>query len=133
MRFSYLLFLFTLSGKAQYSEPVPEKDVLMGYGRQIFLNGVNISGSREQVLKDVTLYIDAQGHMRITAPQYSVKNTESYHPLLPRELPKYEKSTDFAKLKKELETLKKSQSKEKGISQKPKPILEKDFNVEKLP
>ena len=60
--------------------------------RNIYLNGVNISNVRQQTLENVTLEIDEEGNLKILAPQYEVGSNSTFHPLLPSELPKLQKS-----------------------------------------
>lgn len=50
-------------------------------GRSIFLNGTDISSSRSQDLKGVTIHIDESGDVFITAPNYQVNEEDSYIPL----------------------------------------------------
>ena len=130
----YALFFLSLfifrSSFAEFKEPQPEVDGIVGYGRQIYLNGVNISGSRGQNLYKVNVYIDPHGHIRISAPQYSVEEQESYHPLLPNEIPQLSKGMNQENVLKELSNMKVKKKKEH--LGKPKPILEKDFNVKKM-
>ena len=49
--------------------------------RSIFVNGVDITGAVEQTLREVTVYIDKNGDVLITAPQYRVLAKESVKPL----------------------------------------------------
>lgn len=59
--------------------------------RIIYLNGNNVSSVRNQTLENVTIRIDENGNVHITAPQYEVATDSSYHPLLPSELPRFPK------------------------------------------
>ena len=49
--------------------------------RSIFVNGVDITGAVDQTLREVTVYIDKNGDVLITAPQYRVLAKESVKPL----------------------------------------------------
>jgi hypothetical protein len=60
-------------------------------GRAIYLNGENISSVRNQDLENVHVQIDPNGNIYIDAPQYEVNTEQSYHPLFPKELPKFPK------------------------------------------
>lgn len=53
--------------------------------RSLYLNGIDISGSLEQTLKNVTVRIDKGGNVYITAPHYHVNEEEGYVPLGPKE------------------------------------------------
>jgi hypothetical protein len=64
-------------------------------GRSIYLNGENISSIRDQELDNVNLKIDNNGNIFIEAQQYEVGTEQSYHPLLPKELPKFQKEKHF--------------------------------------
>jgi nucleoid-associated protein YgaU len=59
--------------------------------RKVFLNGTNISSLRGETLDNVQVRIDEQGDIHLLAPHYEVSEESSYHPLLPRELPRYSK------------------------------------------
>jgi len=49
--------------------------------RSIYLNGIDISSSRNQTLKKVNLRIDENGNLYIEAPHYQVDEQQSYTPL----------------------------------------------------
>jgi hypothetical protein len=57
----------------------------------VYLNGVNVVGLRNQTMKGVNIRFDENGNVFIDAPQYEVQYDTSYHPLLPDELPGFEK------------------------------------------
>lgn len=57
----------------------------------VYLNGVNVVGLRNQSMKGVNVRFDENGNVFIDAPQYEVQYDTSYHPLLPDELPGFEK------------------------------------------
>jgi hypothetical protein len=59
--------------------------------RMLYLNGTNISSSREQELENVNVRIDAHGNVFLSAPHYEVSDEATYHPLLPQELPRIPK------------------------------------------
>jgi hypothetical protein len=59
--------------------------------RFVYLNGKNISALKDEVLENVTVRIDSQGNINISAPHYEVQEQTSFHPLLPSELPKFPK------------------------------------------
>lgn len=59
--------------------------------QSVFLNGENIIGLRNQVLKGVDIRFDAQGNIFIDAPHYQIQYDTTYHPLLPEELPALQK------------------------------------------
>ncbi|RDB37233.1 MAG: hypothetical protein DCC88_00980 [Spirobacillus cienkowskii] len=61
-------------------------------GRIIYLNGVNITSVRNQELENVNIHIDNNGNIYIEAPQYEVGTEQSFHPLMPSELPKFPKA-----------------------------------------
>ncbi|WP_130611592.1 hypothetical protein [Fluviispira sanaruensis] len=73
------------------SKRMPYESTYMS-GRIIFLNGVNISSVRNQDLENVTVRIDKNGNIQIEAPQYEVGVEQSYHPMMPGELPKFPKN-----------------------------------------
>ncbi|MEN9811291.1 MAG: hypothetical protein RLZZ488_2858 [Pseudomonadota bacterium] len=56
--------------------------------RMIYLNGKNISSVRDQQLDGVSVRIDANGNLHISAPQYEVQESMHYRPLLPNDIPK---------------------------------------------
>lgn len=56
--------------------------------RMIYLNGKNISSVRDQQLDGVSVRIDANGNVHISAPQYEVQESMHYRPLLPNDIPK---------------------------------------------
>ncbi len=58
------------------------------WAREIFLNGSNISGSRNQTLKNVTLKIDGEGNIYIEAPHYQVNQENTFIPLSRWQKPK---------------------------------------------
>ncbi|APJ04720.1 hypothetical protein [Silvanigrella aquatica] len=78
-------------------QPVPMVPKKMPYdttfmsGRVIYLNGVNISSVKNQELENVNLHIDNNGNIYIDAPHYEIGVEQSYHPLMPSELPKFPK------------------------------------------
>jgi hypothetical protein len=39
----------------------------------VYVNGVNVDALRDQTFKNVTVYIDAQGNVRVDAPQYQIE------------------------------------------------------------
>ncbi len=49
-------------------------------GRSVFLNGSDVSGARNQSLKNVDLHINENGDILIQAAQYQVNSTETYKP-----------------------------------------------------
>lgn len=49
--------------------------------RLIYLNGVDISSAKHQILERVTVRIDGQGHIFIEAPHYEVTEESTYIPL----------------------------------------------------
>ncbi len=65
-------------------------------GRALYLNGENINSIRNQILENVNLEIDSNGNIYIIAPHYEVNTDQSFHPLLPNELPKFKKEKSFA-------------------------------------
>lgn len=50
-------------------------------GRSLFLNGVDISSARNQIVKNVTVRIDEDGNVFIEAPQYNVREESEYLPI----------------------------------------------------
>lgn len=56
--------------------------------RMIYLNGKNISSVRDQQLEGVSVRIDANGNLHISAPHYEVQESMHYRPLLPNDIPK---------------------------------------------
>lgn len=75
-------------------EPAKKRsfDATLSPGRLIYLNGENIGSIRNQDLENVNLHIDQNGNVHIQAPQYEVETEQSYHPLLPKELPQFQKA-----------------------------------------
>lgn len=59
--------------------------------RMIYLNGKNISSVRDQQLDGVSVRIDANGNVHISAPHYEVQESMHYRPLLPSDIPKVAK------------------------------------------
>lgn len=59
--------------------------------RMIYLNGKNISTVRDQKMEGVTVRIDANGNVHISAPHYEVQESTHYRPLLPRDVPRVSK------------------------------------------
>ena len=53
----------------------------VSWARNIFLNGVDISSTRGQLLENVTIQIDDKGDLFINAPNYVVQEEENYVPL----------------------------------------------------
>jgi len=49
--------------------------------RSVFLNGTDISSSRGQELKNVSIHINEKGDVFIIAPHYQVNEEDSYVPL----------------------------------------------------
>ena len=49
--------------------------------RNIFLNGTNVSGAKNQFLENVTLQIDKDGNIYIEAPHYHVQEESTFIPL----------------------------------------------------
>ena len=49
--------------------------------RNIFLNGIDISSARHQLLENVTIRIDGQGHLYIEADHYQVNEESHFVPL----------------------------------------------------
>lgn len=86
--------------------------------RMIYLNGKNISTVREQQLDGVSVRIDAQGNIHISAPHYEVQESTHYRPLLPQELPRVSKPKPTA------ESLLNS-----GRYSKPEPSLRKEASA----
>lgn len=79
-------------------QPVPMSPRKLPYestfmtGRIIYLNGVNINSIKNQELENVNLKIDGSGNIYIDAPHYDISVEQSYHPLMPGELPKFQKT-----------------------------------------
>ena len=64
----------------------------------VYLNGENIVGLRNQSLEGVNVRFDAQGNVYIEAPHYEIHHDTSYHPLLPEEVPQFQKEVpDFSR------------------------------------
>lgn len=59
--------------------------------RMVYLNGQNITATKNQTLDNVTVRIDEMGNIHLTAPHYEIATDSSYHPLLPSELPRFPK------------------------------------------
>lgn len=49
--------------------------------RSIFLNGIDISSAKNQVMSGVTVRIDSRGSIYIEAPQYEVQQESTFLPL----------------------------------------------------
>lgn len=79
-------------------QPVPMAPRKLPYdstymtGRIIYLNGVNINSVKNQELENVNVNIDGSGNIYIEAPHYEIGVEQSYHPLMPGELPKFPKA-----------------------------------------
>ena len=114
-------------------QPIPMAPKKLPYdttymtGRVIYLNGVNISSVKNQELENVNIHIDNNGNVYIDAPHYEIGVEQSYHPLMPSELPKFPK-TEF----RESPVPKGVYSKETGkmTSNGSMPVLPKDFAPE---
>ena len=52
-----------------------------GQARSVFVNGVDVSSSRNQKLSNVVVAIDENGDVLITAPHYRVIEEDTYSPL----------------------------------------------------
>ena len=59
--------------------------------RMIYLNGKNVSSVRDQQLEGVTVRIDSNGNLHISAPHYEVQESTHYRPLLPHDVPRVSK------------------------------------------
>lgn len=59
--------------------------------RLVYLNGQNITATKNQTLENVSVRIDEMGNIHLTAPHYEIATDSSYHPLLPSELPRFPK------------------------------------------
>jgi hypothetical protein len=66
--------------------------------RMLYLNGENINSIRNEVLENVNVNIDENGNIHIEGPQYEVRAEQSFHPLLPKELPKFKKDNIYEQL-----------------------------------
>jgi hypothetical protein len=114
-------------------QPIPMAPKKLPYdttymtGRIIFLNGVNISSVKNQELENVNLHIDSNGNIYIDAPHYEIGVEQSYHPLMPNELPKFPKA-EF----REAPIPKGIYSKETGklTTKESMPVLPKEFAPE---
>jgi hypothetical protein len=58
--------------------PLPARSA---QARNVYLNGVDISAALSQTMKSVDVHIDEAGNIFIAAPQYHVKEEETYLPL----------------------------------------------------
>ncbi len=67
----YLLILFSLILPC----------TLLANQRSVFLNGIDISSAKHQILENVTVRIDGQGQIFIEAPHYEVNEESTYIPL----------------------------------------------------
>jgi hypothetical protein len=111
-------------------QPIPVAPKKLPYdstymtGRVIYLNGVNISSVKNQELENVNIHIDNNGNIYIDAPHYEIGVEQSYHPLMPTELPKFPRG-EF----REAPVPKGIYSKETGkmTSKEPMPVLSKEF------
>lgn len=65
---SIVLFYATFSANASF-------------GKNIYLNGIDISGARGQVMQNVNIHINENGDIMITAPHYQVNEEDNYMPL----------------------------------------------------
>lgn len=81
---SLLTILFAdLASSATNPLSIPStsaKPVVNGQ-RSVFMNGVDISSSRGEDLRNVHLRIDEHGNIFITAPHYQVTESETFTPL----------------------------------------------------
>lgn len=60
----------TVSGQSAFAPPQPS--------RSVFLNGIDISSARGEEMKNVSVLINEQGDIFITAPHYQVNEEDSY-------------------------------------------------------
>ena len=72
----YRILLILLSISYQASPALSQV-----HPRSVFLNGVDISGAKHQVLEDVSVRIDGSGQIFIEAPHYEVSEESTYIPL----------------------------------------------------
>ena len=68
----FFIFSFTSFHSASGSE---------AGGRSVYLNGVDISGAKNQVLNNVNLNVDEHGDIFISAPHYKVYEENHFLPL----------------------------------------------------
>ncbi len=97
-------------------------------GRIIYLNGVNINSVKNQELDNVNLKIDGSGNIYIEAPHYDISVEQSYHPLMPGELPKFQK-TEFMEPNLPKGTYSKETGKLINNEEKQSPIFSKEFSA----
>ncbi|WP_397601875.1 hypothetical protein [Silvanigrella sp.] len=96
-------------------------------GRIIYLNGVNINSIKNQELENVNINIDGNGNIYIDAPHYEIGVEQSYHPLMPGELPKFSK-TEFSDLPVQKGVYSKETGKLAPMDKVPSsPLLQKEF------
>jgi hypothetical protein len=50
---------------------------------RVFINGQEVTGTTNQILKDVAFSIDDKGDIYVLAPHYEVKVEDTYTPLVP--------------------------------------------------
>ncbi len=96
-------------------------------GRIIYLNGVNINSVKNQELDNVNLKIDGSGNIYIDAPHYDISVEQSYHPLMPGELPKFQK-TEYIEPNLPKGTYSKETGKLINNEDKQSPIFSKEFS-----
>lgn len=105
---------------------LPYESTLMS-GRIIYLNGVNINSIKNQDLENVNVRIDGSGNIYIDAPHYDISVEQSYHPLMPGELPKFQK-TEFIDPNLPKGTYSKETGKSIMKEEKQSPLLPKGFS-----
>ena len=90
-----LLMSLSRSSFAQHAFPVPEPKRIKGdldsHNIRVFLNGQGINSVRNQTLENVNVRIAEDGNIYISAPQYEVNVEKNYRPLIPQEIPTYNK------------------------------------------
>jgi hypothetical protein len=114
-------------------QPVPMSPKKLPYdstymtGRIIYLNGVNINSIKNQELENVNINIDGNGNIYIDAPHYEIGVEQSYHPLMPGELPKFSK-TEYSDLPVQKGVYSKETGKLAPIDKAPStPLMQKEF------
>ncbi|WGL61008.1 hypothetical protein QEJ31_05275 [Pigmentibacter sp. JX0631] len=115
-------------------QPVPMSPRKLPYestymtGRIIYLNGVNINSIKNQDLENVNVRIDGSGNIYIDAPHYDISVEQSYHPLMPGELPKFQK-TEFIDPNLPKGTYSKETGKSVNKDERQSPLLPKGFST----
>jgi hypothetical protein len=79
--FAYPIASLSIAATNPMSIATSSERPVVGGQRSVFMNGVDVSSSRNEDLRNVHLRIDEHGNIFITAPHYQVTESETFTPL----------------------------------------------------